>query len=81
MKIFHEERVDLVIVDITMPEQEGIEDIMRLRNESPELLMNSMSGDGCSSRQADCSGAAEKPAVNFTSAGLFPVPQLIELGR
>ena len=41
-----EHRPDLVITDLFMPEQEGIETIRRLRTEAPDVRIIAMSGGG-----------------------------------
>lgn len=38
--------IDLVITDIIMPEQEGIQTIMQLRKENPDVKIIAMSGGG-----------------------------------
>jgi hypothetical protein len=40
----HEKAVDLVFIDLVMPEQEGLETILSLRNEQPNLKIVAMSG-------------------------------------
>lgn len=44
MKILKAERVDLILTDLVMPEQEGIETIKTLRREYPDLKVIAMSG-------------------------------------
>jgi CheY-like chemotaxis protein len=39
--------VDLLITDIIMPDQEGIQTIISLRRDYPGLRIIAMSGDGC----------------------------------
>lgn len=44
MKLLKKERADLILTDLVMPEQEGIETIKTLRREYPELKVIAMSG-------------------------------------
>jgi CheY-like chemotaxis protein len=44
MKILRSTRVDLILTDLVMPEQEGIETIKTLRREYPDLKVIAMSG-------------------------------------
>ena len=46
VRTFREHRPDLVITDLFMPEQEGIETIRRLRTEAPDVRIIAMSGGG-----------------------------------
>jgi DNA-binding NtrC family response regulator len=46
LKCFRENEIDLVITDIIMPEQEGIETIRVMRKESPDAKIFAMSGGG-----------------------------------
>mgnify|MGYP000499714444 CR=1 FL=1 len=43
-RLFREHRPDLVITDLVMPEQEGIETIAQLRREQPSLPIIAISG-------------------------------------
>jgi DNA-binding response OmpR family regulator len=44
MDLFNKSKVDLVIVDLFMPEKEGIETIIELRKGSPNLKILAISG-------------------------------------
>lgn len=66
--LFREKPADLVITDIVMPEQEGIETILALRSESPKTPVIAISGGAvCSetylvlARQLGVSSTLAKP--------------------
>src|SRR5262249_50928853 len=44
VQAFHKKPADLVITDLFMPDQEGLETIKQLRLESPDLAIIAMSG-------------------------------------
>jgi CheY-like chemotaxis protein len=44
MDVFHAASVDLVITDLVMPVQEGVETIIALKQERPDLPVIAMSG-------------------------------------
>ena len=43
---YREALVDLIVLDIVMPEKEGLETIMELRRDSPEVKIIAISGGG-----------------------------------
>ncbi|HEX2136554.1 MAG TPA: response regulator [Microvirga sp.] len=45
-RMFLDHRPDLVIMDLFMPEQEGIETIRQIRAEAPDIRIIAMSGGG-----------------------------------
>jgi len=67
--VFHQERPDLVITDMVMPEQQGGETILEIRRDDPEVKIIAISGGGaCSAdelldtaRLLGADGALEKP--------------------
>jgi DNA-binding response OmpR family regulator len=67
LRLFREARPDLVITDIVMPDQEGIETILELRREEPDfpILAISGGGEGIYLRMAAGVGATETLAKPF----------------
>lgn len=69
MKLFQESFFDLVITDILMPEKEGIEIIMEIKREHPDIPVIAISGGGFNSpgnylniaAAAGAAAALEKP--------------------
>ena len=57
LRAFMENPADLVITDLVMPEKEGIEIIIELRRDFPELKIIAISGGGFRSHYAVTSGA------------------------
>jgi DNA-binding response OmpR family regulator len=46
MRVFHQRRPDIVVTDIIMPNQEGIETIVQMRRSRPDMKIIAMSGGG-----------------------------------
>jgi YesN/AraC family two-component response regulator len=46
IKCYHENPADLIITDIIMPEKEGLETIIALKKENPDVKIIVMSGGG-----------------------------------
>ena len=46
MELYHREKFDLIITDIYMPRQEGIETILTLRRTDPDTKIIAISGGG-----------------------------------
>ena len=50
MLIFEQRRPDLVVTDIIMPEQEGLETIIRMRRQRRDVKIVAISGGGVGSK-------------------------------
>ena len=46
LDLYHQHGADLIITDIVMPEKEGLETIINLRSENPQLKIIAISGGG-----------------------------------
>jgi len=66
---------DLVITDLIMPEKEGVETIIEIRNSSPGLRIIAVSGGGRISSQ-DYLSLAEKLGADMTMSKPFTPGQI-----
>jgi DNA-binding response OmpR family regulator len=69
IRLFRAEGADVVVTDLIMPEKEGIETILDLREEAPELRILAMSGgdlEGGRLGDAEALGADASLAKPFT---------------
>ena len=70
--------IDLVITDILMPEQEGIQTILQIRRSNPDIKIIGMSGGGAGGAEHYLEMAREFGA-NATMLKPFEKAQLLEL--
>ena len=75
LKLLRSEPVDLILTDLVMPEQDGVETIMALRHLAPDLPVIAMSGDV--NRAGLYLEIAKHLGVRHTLAKPFTVPTLI----
>lgn len=77
VNLFQSNAVDLVLTDLVMPGQEGVETIIRLRREAPDLPIIAMSGGVPNSKLylsiAEKIGAHRVLSKPFTPARLMEV--------
>jgi DNA-binding response OmpR family regulator len=80
MRLFRTRQPDLVVTDIIMPEQEGIETITQMRKERPTACILAMSGGG---RIGDCDvlDNAQQLGANEILAKPFDANELIATAR
>lgn len=78
--LFQQHRPDLVITDIIMPDQEGIETIRRLRAENPAVTIIAMSG-GSYGGNIDFLRMAKEFGAAATLSKPFRKHEMIELIR
>jgi DNA-binding NtrC family response regulator len=71
---------DLVVTDIIMPEQEGLESILELRQEFPGVRIIAISGGG-PSMKLDFLGAARHFGACRTFQKPFPLDDLVQAVR
>ena len=70
--------IDLVVTDILMPEQEGIQTILQIRRSNPDIKIIGMSGGGAGGAEHYLEMAREFGA-NATMLKPFKKTQLLEL--
>jgi DNA-binding response OmpR family regulator len=77
MRLFRENPADLVITDLIMPEKEGIETIMELRRDFPQVKIIAISGGGIIEAEKYLY-IAEKSGAQLTLAKPFTLRELLE---
>ena len=83
---YREAPADAVIVDVFMPEQDGVETMIRLRTEYPDVKVVALSGGGWTSKGVALEhmtdlGAVETIAKPFTAEEVVEVVERILGGR
>ena len=76
MTVFRNERPDVVIADIIMPEQEGIQTILMIRGERPEVKIIAISG-GARTHNLDYLGMAEAFGADDVISKPFEAEELL----
>jgi len=76
MVVLREEHPDVVITDIIMPEQEGIDTIIQIRRERPGVKIIAISGGG-RIRNIDFLDMAQSLGANDVLAKPFEVDELL----
>jgi CheY-like chemotaxis protein len=77
IQLYRQAPTDLVITDILMPEQDGLEIIIALRKEFPEVKIIAISGGGEAGRM-DFLYVAERLGAQRTLHKPFGVQELVE---
>ena len=80
IKLCRDQEVDLVITDIIMPEKEGLETIMELRRDLPDVKIIAMSGGGQIGAE-EYLPLAEKLGAQHTLDKPFTPKELLEAIR
>ena len=81
LRLYRENPTDLIILDIFMPEKEGLEVIMELKREFPEVRIIAMSGGGTKVSGHNYLQIAEKLGALQTFHKPFRVMEMIAAVR
>lgn len=76
IEVFKENKIDLVITDIIMPEKEGVEVIFELHRDNPDCKIIAVSGGGYLNPQ-DYLSTAREIGVSATFSKPFDTQQLV----
>jgi DNA-binding response OmpR family regulator len=80
-RVWHTAEVDLVILDLFMPEKDGIETMVELRAFAPGTPIIVMSGGRADGSQSDMRNAAELLGVSLTIEKPFTLDEVLEAVR
>jgi DNA-binding response OmpR family regulator len=80
-RICREENVDLAIVDLFMPDKDGIETIMELRALARGMPIIAMSGGGADAARLDLLNAAELLGAGLSLEKPFTPAEMLEAVR
>lgn len=80
VKCYRENPTDLIITDLIMPEKEGIETIIELRRDFPDIKIIAMSGGGRNNPKAYL-GIAENLGTQYTFAKPIKRKELLKAVR
>jgi CheY-like chemotaxis protein len=78
VKLYRKGRTDLIITDIIMPEKEGIQTIMELRRDFPQVKIIAISGGGTAMASATCLHLAKGLGAARTLAKPFSKQELLD---
>jgi CheY-like chemotaxis protein len=78
VQICQTQQIDLVITDLLMPEQEGIETILKIRNDYPKMPILAMSGGGRMAGTMDILHTAKLLGAHKTFSKPFNPIELVE---
>ena len=78
MSLYREHLHDIIITDIIMPEKEGIEMIMELRRDFPEVKIIAISGGGHAMTGPACLQLAKRLGAVTTLAKPFSRQELLD---
>jgi len=78
IKLFMKERSDLVITDLFMPEKEGLETIMELRQADKEVRIMAITGGAPNMNMADLLDTAEMFGANALMAKPFHMETFLQ---
>ncbi len=78
---YREERHEIIITDMIMPDMEGVETILHIRSDCPEAKIIAISGGGPSRNASTCLTIGELAGAIKTLAKPFGSKQIIEAVR
>ncbi len=77
IKLHHAQPADLIIMDIIMPEKEGIETITELRRDFPDVKIIAISGGSRGIESKNCLHIAKKLGAQHTFQKPFKLEELL----